>query len=1271
MGGIGKPTPAKFVYDDRAVEEWFDLKTWAHVSQVFNALKLTKDTLKGVGLSDSDTMTPEQLHCELEKKGTRKSDAKQAIMDRLPSDDAKMKCLEVIAIVGMGGIVFDALKLTKNILKGVGLSDCDTMTPEQPHCELEKKVSGKKLLVVLDNVWSNNQAQWDFLITPLQSGARGRKFMVTTRNKNIMTALQNVSPYQLQRMSVDDCWRDAQQAIVDRLPSDDAKMKCLEVIAIVSIGGIGKTTLAKFVYDDRAGVGLSDCDTMTPEQPHCELEKKVSGKKLLVVLDNVWSDNQAQWDFLITPLQSGARGKYAFSGENCNARSLFEEAFRSKIVGKCDGLPLAARSLGRDAQQAIVDRLPSDDAKMKCLESSRGMVCFEIWAHVSHVFDALKLTKNILKGVGLSDCDTMTPEQPHCELEKKSGVRGSKIVVTTRNKNIMTALQNISPYQLQRMSVDDCWRDAQQAIVDRLPSDDAKMKCLEVIAIVGMGGIGKTTLAKFVCDDRAVEEWRDVQQAIVDCLPSDDAKMKCLELTKNILKGVGLSDCDTMTPEQPHCELEKKVSGKKLLVILDNVWSDNQAQWDFLITPLQRDAQQAIVDRLPSDDAKMKCLEVIAIVGMGGIGKTTLAKFVCDDRAVEEWRDAQQAIVDCLPSDDAKMKCLEGVGLSNCDTMTPEQPHCELEKKFFGKKLLVVLDNVWSDNQAQWDFLITPLQSGARGRKFMVTTRNKNIMTALQNVSPYQLQRMSVDDCWRDAQQAIVDRLPSDDAKMKCLEPHYELEKKVSGKKLLVVLDNVWSDNQAQWDFLITPLQSGARGNFVSRSFFEQIDDHSPSFAMHDLTNDLAKLVCGDVSYSLDDDDNGLRDISWRTRDVSFAVTRYKGLKSVRGINEVQNLLTFMSMSLRGWSNGGFNSEENHYLLPRFKRQQVLYLSGYDNAGQLLDSFGNLKHLQFLNLSTTSMDSLPEVLCASNRITRHATTDRHTEKAPIVDYFFIDASDSNLGGKRNLNALSLVQGILERLQAYKDVEALFIDGYRGEILPKWIRECPKLTRALPDHLPSLLELEIKGWPQLVLSLPMSPIINKMMLSNDYAEVKLVKLSFGYSLKLFSFQALHSLSKEMGKSGCDSTTLLSIDIVGVTIKWLPLMLFPRLKQLTIWACLNLESLCVQEEPYSNSESTSSSLICQSPHLEKLSLHNCPKLKSFHCFLPSLVNLKIYHNDGTKSFPRVGLSHKLESLKIQGCNKLLTSRKQWNLQRFPSLSRFCFGAPTLNPHLSWNP
>ncbi|KAJ6735331.1 hypothetical protein OIU79_002404 [Salix purpurea] len=719
----------------------------------------------------------------------------------------------------------------------------------------------------------------------------------------------------------------------------------------------------------------------------------------------------------------------------------------------------------------------------------------------------------------------------------------------------------------------------------------------------------------------------------------------------------------------------------------------------------RHDEKQAIMDLLLSDDAKIKGLEVIAIFGMGGIGKTTLAKCVYDDRAVKEWFDLKTWVHVSQVFDALKLTkdILKGVGLLDCDTMNPEQLHCELEKK-----------------------------SGARGSKIVVTTSKENIMTALQNVSPYHLQLMSADDCWS-------------------LFSEYAF----SGE------------------------------NCNARSLFEE----------------------------------------------TF-LTRDEDIKSVGGIDEVHNLRTFMPMSTWGWSNKGFNSEEIHNFLPRFKRLRVLSLSGYDNAGQLLDSFGNLKHLRFLNLSRTSMDKLPEVLCASYNlqtlimsgckklvglpakmtmltnlyhldITETGLQDMPPQigklrRLHLLTDFFVgtpessnikelgelqalkgelriwnlqnvldpqDASGANLGGKRNLKTLSLVwradtgnsphqQGILEQLQPHKDVEALSIDGYGGEILPKWvgdsyfsklaslslvefkycrflpplgqlsslktllikawdgveiigpefygrcistnnpfkslqtlifermpqwhewvlydddkafprlqvlqIRECPKLSRALPNHLPSLMELEIKGCPQLVLSLPMSPIINKMMLSNDYAEVKLVKLSSGYSLRLFSFQALQYLPKKMGKLGCDSTTLLSIDIVGVTIKWLPLMFFPRLKQLTIWACLNLESLCVQEEPCSHSESTSSSLICQSPHLEKLSLHNCPKLKSFHCFLPSLVDLKIYHCDGMESFPRVGSSSKLESLKIQGCHKLLAGRKQWNLQRFPSLSRFCFGA-----------
>jgi hypothetical protein len=69
---------------------------------------------------------------------------------------------------------------------------------------------------------------------------------------------------------------------------------------------------------------------------------------------------------------------------------------------------------------------------------------------------------------------------------------------------------------------------------------------------------------------------------------------------------------------------------------------------------------------------------------------------------------------------------------------------------------------------------------------------------------------------------------------------------------------------------------------------------------------------------------------------------------------------------------------------------------------------------------------------------------------------------------------------------------------------------------------------------------------------------------------------------------------------------------------------------------------------------------------HCFLPSLVKLNIDYCDelesfpglGLPSFPAMGLSSKLESVDICKCNTLFAGRKQWDLQRLPSLSSFCF-------------
>jgi len=86
------------------------------------------------------------------------------------------------------------------------LSDCDSMTANQLHSDLEKKLTGQKLLLVFYDVWRAVQSELDFLLTPLKSGAQGSKIVITARDTSVASAMQSVSPYRLKEMSDDDWW---------------------------------------------------------------------------------------------------------------------------------------------------------------------------------------------------------------------------------------------------------------------------------------------------------------------------------------------------------------------------------------------------------------------------------------------------------------------------------------------------------------------------------------------------------------------------------------------------------------------------------------------------------------------------------------------------------------------------------------------------------------------------------------------------------------------------------------------------------------------------------------------------------------------------------------------------------------------------------------------------------------------------------------------------------------------------------------------------------
>ncbi|KDO40228.1 hypothetical protein CISIN_1g048507mg [Citrus sinensis] len=134
MGGLGKTTLAQLVYNDKRVQDHFDLKAWTCVSDDFDVKGLTKTILRSV--------------------------TKQTI------DDSDLNLLQE---------------------------------------ELKKKLSQKKFLLVLDDVWNENYNDWVRLSRPFEAGAPGSKIIVTTRNQEVADIMGTASAYQLKKLSIDDC----------------------------------------------------------------------------------------------------------------------------------------------------------------------------------------------------------------------------------------------------------------------------------------------------------------------------------------------------------------------------------------------------------------------------------------------------------------------------------------------------------------------------------------------------------------------------------------------------------------------------------------------------------------------------------------------------------------------------------------------------------------------------------------------------------------------------------------------------------------------------------------------------------------------------------------------------------------------------------------------------------------------------------------------------------------------------------------------------------
>ncbi|CAL5379418.1 unnamed protein product [Camellia sinensis] len=436
-------------------------------------------------------------------------------------------------------------------------------------------------------------------------------------------------------------------------------------------------------------------------------------------------------------------------------------------------------------------------------------------------------------------------------------------------------------------------------IIELLLGDAPTAKRFDVIPIVGMGGIGKTTLAQHIYNHDRVENHFNLKAWV--CV-SDDFEV--MRITRAILESFTHSSFNFSNLNEVQVQLSKRLAGEKFLLVLDDVWDYGRDGWNLLQSPFRAGAlgSKIIVTTRDRGVAKQMGMDKYHNLQNLSYGDCWLifSQHAFQNRNIEEYQELES-----IGKKIVENRCR---GLPLAARALGSLLCCKQEEHEWKE---ILNNNIWNE------------ESG--------------ILTALKLSYlhlPVHLKR-----CFSYC--AII---PKD---YEFMEEELVLLWMAEG-----LIEEPNGGDQMEY------LGRKYFHELVSRSFFQPSSGNKSQFIMHDLINDLAQDVAGNKCFRLENylEYGRHNKISKKARHSSYVGSQYDGIKKFKVFDDAKCLRTFLQFFPPSTYTSRYLF---HDLLPKLKCLRELRLHCY-HMDELPNSIGNLKHLRYLDVSHSNIQKLPE-----------------------------------------------------------------------------------------------------------------------------------------------------------------------------------------------------------------------------------------------------------------------------------------------------------------------